>query len=132
MFNRVVTAVDAMMGGVPETPCAPDNPQALALVSAGLQLLKPDQLVTADTPLSVFGEPKDLQRVLQNLNQLTLDDPMVTIEALIIKGGTVGQLIETLDKAKVGEAVRQLAKQEEKAVKMMARSELDELSHRIT
>lgn len=117
--------------GIEGRPCEPDDPQALALVNAGLDLIAPDTPKTLDTKLSEIAEPPVLLTGLRNLNGVYLRQGDFSVGADIIADVTVGELITHLDATSVNTLLDTMREEERREKSKRPHADLSLLEDQI-
>jgi hypothetical protein len=113
--------------GIESVACAPDNPQALALVEAGFSLLETNIEITPDTKLSEIAAPAELLAVLGNLDYVYLRRGDLALGNDIINDETVGKMITHLDASRVSELIETMRADERRSASDMVHAQLDDL-----
>ncbi len=117
--------------GIENSPCAPDDPQALALVGAGLGLLDSKKEITPETRLSEIAEPPELLRVLKNLDAVYLRASDMTVGNDIIADVTIGEMISHLDATQVNTLIDAMIIDERREASNVMHADLSALDQQI-
>jgi len=130
ILAQALDSFDKAMG-IESVPCASDNPQALALVGAGLCLLDSERTITPETRLSEIGEPSELLRVLKNLDAVYLPVSNMTVGNDIIADVTAGEMISHLDATKVNTLIEAMMTDERREASKVMHASLTDLDNQI-
>jgi hypothetical protein len=130
IFAETLDRFDKAMG-IESAACAPDNPQALALVNAGISLLDTDVEITGETRLNDIAPAPELLQVLKNLDAVFLQRVDLTLGNAIIKNVTITELITYLDATKVNTLIDSMIEGEKREASNMVQVELSDLDNQI-
>lgn len=125
-MEQIGKFVDKLMGAN-ETPSKPTDTHAQLLIEAGVQLLPGSPEFNVDTKLADLGEPRMLQQVLGNLNELFRKD--FTLAEDILNNVTLGEMITHLDAAKVDLAIEKIRQHKHDEVVEATHTKLEDLRH---
>lgn len=117
--------------GIESVSCKADDPQALALVNAGLGLLRAGTEVTSDTKLSAIAPASELLAVLKNLDAVYLRRGDLTLGNDIINDVTVGEMISHLDSTNLNTLITTMIEGERREASNVMHTDLSDLEKQI-
>ena len=117
--------------GIESAPCRTDDPQALALVKAGLGLLQTETEITLESRLSAMASAPELLKALKNLDGVYLQAANLSIGIDIIADVTVAELITHLDATKVNTLIDTMVAEERREASKVMHASLSDLETQI-